>query len=287
MVPALFINGVFEAVLEEIIRAQKERPTLVCYLQPHSARRVTALESANPSVTIPVPLYASTTTNLGAVCYKASIVGWENKQSMSKARIAEVSREIARHQPDENELYTHLPSGKPCVNLLSIVNLVRLPNPISVTNLVKVNDGTPVKPRTQAGGWSYVKLLPDWIGVSETHIDWDLKEEFQRAIERAQTDTAEARGKRLAAASSIPVKVQVISYAFRRNPDVVAEVLLRAKGKCESCNRDAPFLRASDGSPFLEIHHKVPLAEGGDDTVSNAVALCPNCHRRMHYGMRI
>jgi len=34
----------------------------------------------------------------------------------------------------------------------------------------------------------------------------------------------------------------------------------------------------------LEVHHKVPLAEGGDDTVENAIALCPNCHRHAHYG---
>ena len=25
------------------------------------------------------------------------------------------------------------------------------------------------------------------------------------------------------------------------------------------------------------------LADGGPDTVENAVALCPNCHRRLHY----
>nr|WP_275041241.1 HNH endonuclease signature motif containing protein [Halomonas meridiana] len=46
----------------------------------------------------------------------------------------------------------------------------------------------------------------------------------------------------------------------------------------------APFNRKSDGSPYLEVHHRKPLAEGGDDTVANAIALCPNCHRAAHYG---
>jgi 5-methylcytosine-specific restriction protein A len=32
----------------------------------------------------------------------------------------------------------------------------------------------------------------------------------------------------------------------------------------------------------LECHHVVWLAEGGDDHIENTVALCPNCHRRMH-----
>lgn len=33
-----------------------------------------------------------------------------------------------------------------------------------------------------------------------------------------------------------------------------------------------------------EVHHKVPLSAGGDDTVENAIALCPNCHRKAHFG---
>ena len=38
------------------------------------------------------------------------------------------------------------------------------------------------------------------------------------------------------------------------------------------------------GTPYLEVHHRVPLAENGEDTVKNAVAICPNCHRKAHDG---
>jgi len=62
--------------------------------------------------------------------------------------------------------------------------------------------------------------------------------------------------------------------------------LERAKGICEKCNRKAPFLRDKDNSPYLEIHHKLPLSEGGEDTLDNVVALCPNCHRQAHYGKK-
>ncbi|HDR7378766.1 TPA: HNH endonuclease [Bacillus toyonensis] len=41
---------------------------------------------------------------------------------------------------------------------------------------------------------------------------------------------------------------------------------------------------AKDGTPYLEVHHVVPLATGGEDSVENAVALCQNCHRKAHYG---
>jgi 5-methylcytosine-specific restriction protein A len=32
------------------------------------------------------------------------------------------------------------------------------------------------------------------------------------------------------------------------------------------------------------VHHRIPLAKGGEDSVDNAVAVCPNCHRKGHYG---
>lgn len=72
---------------------------------------------------------------------------------------------------------------------------------------------------------------------------------------------------------------------FKRDPLVKAWVLKKAAGVCECCGHDAPF-ETTDGQPFLEVHHVRKLAEGGSDTVGNAVAICPNCHRALHYGMK-
>jgi 5-methylcytosine-specific restriction protein A len=69
-----------------------------------------------------------------------------------------------------------------------------------------------------------------------------------------------------------------------RDPEVVAWVLQNANGVSECCSSPAPFVR-EDGSPFLEVHHVRRLADGGEDTVENAVAICPNCHRELHYGL--
>lgn len=68
---------------------------------------------------------------------------------------------------------------------------------------------------------------------------------------------------------------------FYRSPKVIAYVLQEANGVCELCRRPAPFVDAA-GIPFLEVHHVRTLAEGGSDKSSNAVALCPNCHRACH-----
>jgi 5-methylcytosine-specific restriction protein A len=70
--------------------------------------------------------------------------------------------------------------------------------------------------------------------------------------------------------------------SVKRDPAVVAWVLRNANGTCELCSSIAPFF-TSENRPYLEIHHVVTLASGGPDTVFNTVALCPNCHRAMHF----
>lgn len=72
---------------------------------------------------------------------------------------------------------------------------------------------------------------------------------------------------------------------YQRDPLVKAWVLKKAGGVCECCGHDAPF-ESTDGQPFLEVHHVRKLAEGGSDTIGNSVAICPNCHRALHYGMK-
>lgn len=56
---------------------------------------------------------------------------------------------------------------------------------------------------------------------------------------------------------------------------------MSANGRCELCSAKAPFKDKFD-EPYLEVHHVKPLAEGSSDRVSNAIALCPNCHRAAH-----
>jgi 5-methylcytosine-specific restriction protein A len=110
---------------------------------------------------------------------------------------------------------------------------------------------------------------------------------FNEAVQDSLKDTSAGRKARLKDAPKVPTKVPVVTYAFVRNPDVVAEVLLRASGICERCSKEAPFRRKTDSQPYLEVHHKVQLSKGGEDTVDNALALCPNCHRYSHFGLEV
>jgi 5-methylcytosine-specific restriction protein A len=103
-------------------------------------------------------------------------------------------------------------------------------------------------------------------------------------INKAKKLSQQKRRELLAKSDPKPRKTVVSQVVFNRNPYVVAEVLHRANGICERCNRPAPFIKDNDKLPYLEVHHKIPLAENGDDTVENAIGVCPNCHRQAHYG---
>lgn len=83
--------------------------------------------------------------------------------------------------------------------------------------------------------------------------------------------------------SKSPQRLNVEVTQYSRDPAVAAWVLREAAGHCELCGSPAPFER-EDGTPFLEVHHVLRLADRGEDTIHNTVALCPNCHRRLHYG---
>jgi 5-methylcytosine-specific restriction protein A len=78
-----------------------------------------------------------------------------------------------------------------------------------------------------------------------------------------------------------PQQSESTGKTYFRDPVVRAWVRQQAKGICEGCAQPAPFLVG--GKPFLEVHHVKHLAQQGSDRTSNAVALCPNCHRRCHH----
>lgn len=110
--------------------------------------------------------------------------------------------------------------------------------------------------------------------LSSTADPRELELKAQRLLMREQLSYPKG--------ASLPQKVQVSTTAFLRDPAVVAYVLRRASGRCEACGKPAPFKKAT-GDDYLEVHHLKMLADGGSDRVQNAVALCPNCHRAMHY----
>lgn len=75
----------------------------------------------------------------------------------------------------------------------------------------------------------------------------------------------------------VPVKVRQYASALCR---MRRDVISRAHGRCQLCGKNAPF-EDPEGVPYLEVHHIAPVADEDSDVPSNAVALCPNCHRKI------
>jgi len=70
---------------------------------------------------------------------------------------------------------------------------------------------------------------------------------------------------------------------IKRDPKVKAHLIKISNGICENCGEKA-FKKVSS-KPYLEIHHLIRLSDNGPDTIDNAVAVCANCHRQLHYGI--
>ena len=96
---------------------------------------------------------------------------------------------------------------------------------------------------------------------------------------------AEARQKALDACSGVAgaAGAQAVRTVYERSRAIRDYVRLRAKGICEACDAAAPFV-GIDGLPYLEAHHTRRLSDGGIDHPRNVAAICPACHREVHFG---
>ena len=154
---ALFINGVYEDVLKEILQIQGVLPDHIMYLQPHSGALIRHLHDAPPSPEDAVLLFLSTTDALGEISYSAEIVGIDDKRTLSREKRNALNRVIWTLQPTETGLYFD-DNGQGCVNLLHIRRLQAVNPHVPVTQLLKTRDETPIAgARTTAGHWSYVR----------------------------------------------------------------------------------------------------------------------------------
>ncbi len=139
-------------------------------------------------------------------------------------------------------------------------------------------------------GWAYEQQT-DTTGSLRQAIVFDLVP--VEAVEQAERNDVvdEPAGQPLsilrqqahAAATPSTVAGSSIQTLYKRSRAVRTYVLARAAGVCEACGTPAPFTTAA-GAPYLEPHHIRRLSDGGPDHPRHVAGICPNCHRRAHYG---
>ncbi len=108
-----------------------------------------------------------------------------------------------------------------------------------------------------------------------------LEQEFREAVRKEESKPLEQLKKEAKKKSSQPSAYNVSTKVYFRDPTIAAYIKKRADGYCQLCGQKAPF-NDKNGEPYLESHHIDWLSKGGMDSVDNCVALCPDCHRKMH-----
>lgn len=197
-----------------------------------------------------------------------------------------ISRNLTRAFPDINDRAITI-NGSTNINLA-----YRNPHDLRILIGREVANLKESSSQSSKGGNRFKRVLihapllkeQDWHSIAEgVSLDVykptvDDKKIESIVLTLQNEDIGEPKG------TSRPEQCGVTSDAFLRDPLVKAWVLRNAGGNCEACQLPAPFAR-KDGSPYLEVHHLLPFSEGGSDTIDNALAVCPNCHRRLHYGV--
>lgn len=82
-------------------------------------------------------------------------------------------------------------------------------------------------------------------------------------------------------ASGKPIFKAVTTKVRNRNIKAI-KTLKKLYGKCQITG-DTYVFKKSDGSPYIEAHHLIPLGEGGADAPHNLVIVSAHIHRMLHY----
>ena len=121
--------------------------------------------------------------------------------------------------------------------------------------------------------------------INDTEVIFDKEEieesEKVKSKEVRKKTKSEIKEKAKIGGNEKVVTRTIVSPYRERNQYVAQYTKDRAKGICDLCGEKAPFID-KDGEPYLESHHVITLADGGPDKIYNTVAICPNCHRKIH-----
>ena len=156
-------------------------------------------------------------------------------------------------------------------NYLGFISIIKKIQSYMDPELEKLNMVLPLKaPARLIDAHSFV-----WIIQEDQFLKWKPSAENEKRIEQKLSndinETVEGSGKRK----------KIVAEVFERSAKVVKSAKARANGICQLCKNQAPFMD-KNGTPYLEGHHVIWISRDGKDSTDNVVALCPNCHTKMH-----
>ena len=76
--------------------------------------------------------------------------------------------------------------------------------------------------------------------------------------------------------------IKYIREIFARDRGWVKQAKEKLGVYCLHPNCNNTFSK-QDGAPYIEVHHIVPLCEGGEDAVWNLAVVCAHHHKMAHF----
>ena len=131
------------------------------------------------------------------------------------------------------------------------------------------------KPQSEAA-------IPVDVSATEAIVADEAERLEELSLDQLLTKYAAQRTER----SQRPPTRVLSARAYDRNPLVIAIGRMRASHQCEIKDCSHPRFKTFDGVIYTEVHHIVPLADGGEDTIENVACLCAAHHREVHLGER-
>ena len=125
----------------------------------------------------------------------------------------------------------------------------------------------------------YARLWGDNI-KADVPIEVALEAEERRLAQKPITELLQDYNNR--PKNDLPRRRSQYTMGYDREPRVVVLRKMVAQHKCEVEGCNGARFQVASGEYFVEVHHLLPLAEGGADVLENTVALCPTHHRLLH-----
>ena len=203
------------------------------------------------------------------------------------------SKIISKNLDDTPDCLVKVPDSVGCnighENIIDCLPFVKEANKIFIDTAIRKTILLPqIEDAHSVGGIEYLSMVTNEFLPNPSYTLPTTEKDFMQSQERLlvkakKMNTTELEKKALRAVE-IPKKTTTTSTQYVRNVFVSEFIKRQARGICQDCEQPAPFVSKQNGEPFLETHHILTLADGGKDIIDNVVALCPNCHRKRHYG---
>lgn len=118
---------------------------------------------------------------------------------------------------------------------------------------------------------------------------------FNRFMDFALGQTMKGIDKKI---ELMDIKEPIPDYVVKKESVIPNRDRIKIRQVVESCNhmcgidnKHTSFIAESTGKQYVEGHHIIPLSLQSEfsfslDCYANIIALCPNCHRFLHYGRK-